>query len=45
MPITASLGSLAYSRAVLSEDYEYWYFQSTNSVPLYDIDIDSNDNL
>ena len=45
MPITASLGSLAYSRVVLSEDYEYWYLQSTNSVPLYDIDIDSNDNI
>jgi hypothetical protein len=45
MPITSSQGSLAYSRAILSVDYEYWYLQSTNSVPFYDIDIDSNDNI
>lgn len=45
MPITSSVGSLAYSRAILSEDYQYWYLQSTNSVPFYDIDIDSNDNI
>ena len=45
MPITSSTGSLAYSRAILSVDYQYWYLQSNNSVPFYDIDIDSNDNL
>lgn len=45
MPITGSLGSLTYNKYFLADDYTYWYLQSTNSVPLYDIDIDSNSNI
>ena len=45
MPVTESLGSLSYSRAISGIDYEYWYLQSTNNIPFYDIDFDNASNM